>query len=283
MISMSLEDTFPDHFASIDALLDEAEKYSDEGNTSAALSSLETAVSKLCSAGSGILADIPETDIAALDGHLATVLRRLAESANLLPENFASILLITGVPASLGAKFAEKSADNLSAEEIVEALKLIYNAPDEMPADPENDISLVQTLTDLRNGQKTVSEVIFSDNGAYDMLADAASPYLITGAAYLSGDEDESGEKIQKMLDGPVKRLVRLLFSLLTSAFISGLLLLIVRRILSVRKMSPGLGENVSFAASVISLTAANMPVLLDGLRAAAHELQELRALITTS
>ena len=280
---MSLEDTFPDHFASINALLDEAERYCDEGNTSAALSSLETAVSKLCSEGSGILSDMPETDVAALDGQLATALRRLAESADILPENFSSILLITGVPASLGDGFAEKSADSLSAEGIVEALKLIYTAPDEMSADPEHDISLLKTLIDLLNGQKTVSELMFSDNGAYDMLADAASPYLITGAVYLSGDEGEAEGKIQKMLEGPVKRLVRLLFSLLTSAFISGLLLLIVRRILAVRKMRPGFVENAAFAASVFSLTAANIPVLIDGLRSAAHELKELSALIITS
>jgi hypothetical protein len=280
---MSLEDTSRNHFASIESLLDEAERYCDQGNTPAALSSLETAVSKLCSTGSGILSDIPETDVAALDGHLATVLRRLAERADLLPENFATILSITGIPASLGDEFADKSADPLSAEEIVEALKLIHTAPDEMPKDPENDISLLKTLIDLLNGQKTVSEVIFSDNGAYDMLADAASPYLVTGAVYLSGDGEDTGEKIQKMMEGPIKRLVRLLFSLLTSAFISGLLLLIVRRILAVRKMRPGFVENAAFAASVFSLTAVNIPVMLEGLRAAAHELKELSALITTS
>ena len=95
--------------------------------------------------------------------------------------------------------------------------------------------------------------------------------------------EEDTGEKIQKMMEGPIKRLVRLLFSLLTSAFISGLLLLIVRRILAVRKMRPGFVENAAFAASVFSLTAVNIPVMLEGLRAAAHELKELSALITTS
>lgn len=280
---MSLEDRLPDHFASIGALLDEAEKYCDEGNASAALFSLEAAVSQLCCAGSGILTEIPKADIAALDGHLATVLRHLAERADLLPENFASVLSLTGVPASLGAKFAEKSSDHLSAAEIVETLKQIYGAPDETSDDPENDLSLLYTLTDLLNGQKRVSEVIFSNNGAYDMLADAALPYLIIGAAYISGDGEEAEEQIPKMLEGPVKRLVRLLFSLLISAFISGLLLLIIRRVFSVRKMSPGFSGNAAFAASIFSLTADNLPMLLDGLRAAARELQELRALITAS
>ncbi len=85
------------------------------------------------------------------------------------------------------------------------------------------------------------------------------------------------------MLEGPVKRPVRLLFSLLTSAFISGLLLLLVRRILAARRMRPGFVENVVFAASILSLTAANIPMILEGLRAAVHELEELRSLIITS
>jgi hypothetical protein len=47
--------------------------------------------------------------------------------------------------------------------------------------------------------------------------------------------------------------------------------------------MRPGFVENAAFAASVFSLTAVNIPVMLEGLRAAAHELKELSALITTS
>ena len=115
------------------------------------------------------------------------------------------------------------------------------------------------------------------------MFAMTATPYLITGAAYIHGDEGKSGEKIQEMLEGPAKRLVRLLFSLMTSAFISGLLLLIFRRILATRSLRPGIVKNVGFAASVLFLTAVNIPMMLDGLRAAAHELEELRCLITTS
>ena len=92
-----------------------------------------------------------------------------------------------------------------------------------------------------------------------------------------------SRKKIPEMLDGPVKRLFRLLFSLLTSAFMSALLLFLVRRILAARNMRPGIVENAAFATSLVSLTAANLPLLLEGLRAAVHELQDLRVLITTS
>jgi len=280
---MSSEDTFPDRFSSINAILDTTEEYLHEGNIDDALASLETAASLLCDVGSDALSEIPQADIDVLDGRLAVVLRRVAESAGFLPENFESILVLTGIPVSLGGEFAEKSSSSLSAEEIVEILQTIYTAPDEISEDTESDISLLKTLTDVLVGQKTVSEVIFSEDGAYDMFASAAAPYLITGAAYIYGGEGQSEEKIPEMLDGPVKRLFRLLFSLLTSAFMSALLLLLVRRILAARKMRPGIVENAAFAASLVSLTAANLPLLLDGLRAAVHELQDLRALITTS
>jgi len=280
---MSSEDTSPDQFSSINSLLDTAEGYLHEGNIDASLSSIETAVSQLCSVGSGTLSAIPEADIAALDGHLATILRRFAESSGVLPENFDQVLSLTGVPESICDALAEKSVNPLSAEEIVDILQTIYSVPDEMSEDPENDISLLKTLKDILIGQKTVSEVIFSENGAYDMLAVTAAPYLITGAVYVYGDEGEAEAKIPDMLEGPIKRLVRLLFSLLTSAFISGLLLLLVRRLLAARRMRPGVVENAAFAASVISLTAANIPMILEGLRAAVHELEELRSLIITS
>jgi len=280
---MSSEDTSPDHFSSINALLEVAEGYFHEGNIDAALSSLETAVSQLNKVGSGTLSEIPRADIATLDGRLAAILRRFAESSGVLPENFDLVLSITGVPESLRSVFAERSSESLSAEEIVEVLQIIYTAPDEISEDLGNDISILKTLTDILIGQKTVSEVIFSENGAYDMLAVTAAPYLITGAVYVYGDEGEAEGKIPDMLEGPVKRLVRLLFSLLTSAFISGLLLLLVRRILAARRMRPGFVENAAFAASILSLTAANIPMILEGLRAAVHELGELRSLIITS
>ncbi|MDO9523388.1 MAG: hypothetical protein Q7J08_06715 [Methanocorpusculum sp.] len=280
---MSSEDTSPDHFSSINAQLDAAERYLHEGDIDASLSSIETAVSQLCCVGSGTLSEIPEADIATLDGRLAAILRRFAESSGVLPENFDQVLSITGVPESLRSVFAERSSDSLSAEEIVEVLQIIYTAPDEISEDPRDDISILKTLTDILIGQKTVSDVIFSENGGYDMLAVTATPYLITGAVYVYGDEGEAEAKIPDMLEGPVKRLVRLLFSLLTSAFISGLLLLIVRRILAARRMRPGVVENAAFAASVLSLTAANIPMILEGLRAAVHELEELRSLIITS
>lgn len=280
---MSSEDTSQDYFSSINALLDAAEGYLHEGNIDASLSSIEQAVSQLGNVGSGTLSAIPEADIAALDGRLAAILRRFAESFGVLPENFDQILSITGVPESLRGVFAERSPDSLSAEEIVEILQIIYTAPDEVSEDPGNDMSVLTTLTDILIGQKKVSDVIFSENGAYDTFVVTAAPYLITGAVYVYGDEGQAEEKIPDMLEGPVKRLVRLLFSLLTSAFISGLLLLIVRRVLAARRMRPGVVENAAFAASVLSLTAANLPIILEGLRAAVHELNELRSLITTS
>ena len=86
--------------------------------------------------------EIPEADIATLDGRLAAILRRFA----------------SGVFA--------RSADSLSAEEIVEVLQIIYTAPDEMSEDPRGDICVLKTLTDILIGQKTVSDVIFSENGA---------------------------------------------------------------------------------------------------------------------
>ncbi len=186
---MSSEDTSPNHFSSINALLAVADGYFHEGNIDAALSSLETAVSQLNKAGSGTLSEIPRADIATLDGRLAAILRRFAESSGVLPENFDLVLSITGVLESLHSVFAERSSESLSAEEIVEVLQIIYTAPDEISEDLGNDISILKTLTDILIGQKTVSEVIFSENGAYDMLAVTAAPYLITGAVYVYGYE----------------------------------------------------------------------------------------------
>ena len=280
---MFSKDISPDHFLSINNLLDTAERYLHAGNIDAALSSIEVAVSQMFGVGSDILSNIPEADIASLDNRLALILRRFAENFGILPENFDPILSIAGVPASLSCVFAEHSEAPFSAEEIVKTLQVLYTPQEEISKDPEKDLSVLKTLTDILNGQKKVSDMIFSDDGAYDMFAMTAAPYLITGAAYIHGDEGQSGEKIQEMLEGPAKRLVRLLFSLMTSAFISGLLLLIFRRVLATRSLRPGIVKNVGFAASVLFLTAVNIPMMLDGLRAAAHELEELRCLITTS
>ena len=283
MVSMSSEDISMNHFASANVLLDAAEIYLAEGNNDLAISSVEEAVNLLTSSGVSILLDIPESDIAELDGRLASVLRRFGEEAGILPENFATVLSLSGISLSLDGEFAEKMSSTLSASEIVEVLEILYTSSDEISPDPEKDLSVLNILAGLLTGQKTVSEMVFAENGAYDMLSLEAAPYLITGAAYVYGDEEEYEKKIPEMLDGPVKRLVCLMFSLMTSTFMSGLLLLLIRRILTTRKTNPGIVDNTVFAASVLSLIVANIPIFIEGLREVSHELDELRNMIITS
>lgn len=82
------------------------------------------------------------------------------------------------------------------------------------------------------------------------------------------------------MLAGPVRRLVELLAALLTSAFMSGLILLIIRRVLAVRRVRPGMVDNIIFAGSMVSLVAANLPMFVDGARQVAAELRSLQEII---
>jgi len=283
MVSMSPEDISGNHFASANVLLDAAEIYLAEGNNDLAISSVEEAVNLLRSSGVSILLDIPESDIAELDGRLASVLRRFGEEAGILPENFATVLSLSGVSLSLDGEFAEKMSSTLSASEIVEVLEILYTSSDEISPDPEKDISVLNILSGLLTGKKTVSEMVFAENGAYDMLSLEAAPYLITGAAYVYGDEEEYEKKIPEMLDGPVKHLVHLMFSLMTSTFMSGLLLLLIRRVLTTRKTNPSIVDNTVFAASILSLIVANIPIFIEGLREVSHELDELRNMIITS
>ena len=136
MVSMSPEDISRNHFASANVLLDAAEIYLAEGNNDLAISSVEEAVNLLTSSGVSILRDIPESDIAELDGRLASVLRRFGEETGILPENFATVLSLSGVSLSLDGEFAEKMSSTLSASEIVEVLEILYTSSDEISPDP---------------------------------------------------------------------------------------------------------------------------------------------------
>ena len=276
-------ETSGNHLSSAGSLLDAAEVYFHEGNTNAALSAIEEAVNNLREAGMSILAEISGPDINALESRPAAILRRFAEESGILPENFAPVLSLTPVPASLGDNFANKTWSSLTASEIVDVLKSLFAAPEAIADDPEKDIHVLRTLADILSGQNTVSEVIFSENGAYDALSQAAAPYLIIGFAYINGDEEAYEEKIPGMLDGPIKRLTRLLYSLLTSAFISGLFLLIIKRVLATRIGIPGVIGNTVFVTSLLSLTVTSIPMFIDGARAVIRELEELRNIIENS
>jgi len=276
-------ETSGNHLSSAGSLLDAAEVYFHEGNTNAALSAIEEAVNNLREAGMSILAEISGPDINALESRPAAILRRFAEESGILPENFAPVLSLTSVPASLGDDFANKTRSSLSASEIVYVLKSLFAAQEAIADDPAKDIHVLRTLADILSGQNTVSEVIFSENGAYDALSQAAAPYLIIGAAYINGDEEAYEEKIPGMLDGPIKRLTRLLYSLLTSAFISGLFLLIIKRVLATRIGIPGVIGNTVFVTSLLSLTVTSIPMFIEGARAVIRELEELRNIIENS
>ncbi|HKM41839.1 MAG TPA: hypothetical protein VJY43_04650 [Methanocorpusculum sp.] len=276
-------ETSGNHLSSASNLLDAAETYFHEGNPDAALSAIEEAVYNLREAGVSILAEISGPDIDALESRPAAILRRFAEESGIMPENFVPALSLTPIPASLGGGFLKKTGSSLSASEIAGVLKTLYAAPEETADEPEKDIPVLRTLADLLIGQNTLSGVIFSENGAYDALSQIMAPYLIIGAAYLNGDEEIYEEKIPGMLDGPVKRLTRLLYSLLTSAFISGLFLLIIKRVLATRKVSPGVIGNTVFLASFLSLTVANIPMFIEGARAVVCEFRELRNIIENS
>lgn len=276
---MPSDQSFEELCALANTSLDTAEALYLDGKTEEAAHEILTAAAALSDAGVLTLEDIRPVDLAKLDGTVAKILRRLADDSGLLPDSFDAL---TSIAPEL-REYIPKSANDLSAKALVRAVQKTY-ADEPAEETKQNDVSLIETLSSFITGQQNMRGMIFSEAGVYDSFALTAAPYLIAGAAYLSHDENKNGsyeDKIPQMLNGPVKRLIMLFYSLMTSTFASGLLLLLIHRILAVRKARPGFVDNVSFGASAATLTVSNLPMLIDGLRAVSAELAELKNIIT--
>ncbi|MDO5845824.1 MAG: hypothetical protein Q4Q04_02760 [Methanocorpusculum sp.] len=270
-----MDQSFEELCASANASLDTAESLYLDGNIDAAAHEILKAAVALSDAGVLTLEEIQPVDLAKLDGTTAKILRRLADDSGLLPDGLDAL---ASIEPELRTYIPESTAD-LSANELVNSAKKIYTAEPGAAAGTDY-LPLIDTLASLIKGQQSVRGMIFSEDGIYDTFALTAAPYLIAGAAYFAKNDDgilSSEEKITRMLDGPVKRLVMLFYSLVTSAFASGLLLLLIRRALAVRKSRPGCIDNASFMASAAALTVSNLPMLISGLRAVSSELAELK------
>ncbi|MDV0444289.1 hypothetical protein [Methanorbis rubei] len=276
--------------SSAESLLNAASDEVSSGNPEAAAELLEKAVTDLLTAGSCMVSGIPSEDITALESSLARILRALAERFGILPEDHQPIFaLLPDARLVLDEGTAQAAQTHQPVSGVRDVVLAVYESDDgeTLHSDEETDryISIGKMLLELLEGQRTLQDAVFAEDGAYDAFLGVASPYLMAGAAYLSGEDasESYDEKIPKMLDGPVKRLLRLLVSLLTSAFMSGLLLLVIRRLLAARKIRPGIMDNVIFAGSVASLVAANLPMLIDGALQTAAELRELHHIIVQS
>ncbi len=268
--------------------LAEAETLACAGDHAAAAAAVEDAVNELLRAGSRLTAAIHPEDMAELEGTAARVLRALAERFGILPENYLPVFSVAPEAEKiLNPATAAEAQEHQSVAGVARVVSQVYDtgaSPDTELSEEEGAgyVSVLGVLIELLQGQRTLTDAVFADGGAYDAFAGVAAPYLITGAAYAAGDADTGTyeEKISEMLAGPVKRLIRLLAALLTSAFMSGLILLLIRRILAVRHLRPGIIENAMFAGSVLSLIAANIPMFIDGSRAVIRELRELQNII---
>lgn len=268
--------------------LAEAETQARAGDPEAAATAVENAVNELLRAGSRLTAAIRSEDMAELEGTMARVLRALAERFGILPENYLPVFSV--VPEAekiLNPATAAEAQEHQPVSGVARVVGQVYDteaSPDAEFSEEEGAgyVSALGVLLELLQGQRTLTDAVFSDGGAYDAFAGVAAPYLITGAAFAAGDAETGAwdEKISGMLAGPVKRLIRLLAALLTSAFMAGLVLLLIRRILAVRHLRPGILENAMFAGSVLSLITANLPMFIDGSRAVIRELRELQDIL---
>lgn len=272
-----------------ESYLDSADESFSEGDEEGALRFLEKAIDDLFFTGSKILSHISDEDITHLDGSFSRILRGLAEKFGLLPEDYTQVFAVA--PEALDVLDDEAlrvAKEHATVKEMSEILKNLYGS-DTSPllVDTEEKerayTSSVGTLIELIRGQRTVSDAVFSVGGPYDSLSDAAAPYLITGSAFISGDEDTEGfeKRVPKILNGPVKRLFMLLTALLTSAFMSGILLLLIKRLLATRSGRPGVMDDVVFAGSVARLTMSNVPMFIAGARAVASEFQSFWEIVS--
>ncbi len=159
-------------------------------------------------------------------------------------------------------------------KDIVEFTRNLFTTDE--PYEEEPTISKIEYLVSLLTGQQSMRDAIFSDDGLYHSAAGTFSPYLI-GFFSITGDDFSSAEeKADSLMYGPAKRLAELFYSLLTSSLTAGLLLLFIRRLIPVFRPS-----KTATAVDAALLTAANLPLIIQGLRAVAKELAELRRIIS--
>ncbi len=274
--------------ATAEASLDAASNALLHGDADAAADYLEAAVSGLLRAGSSLLASVHTADIAALESSIARILRALAERFGILPEDHQPVLALLPESVNVLDTSTKTAAEtHLPVSGVCDVVRSVYEfeetaTPELSEEETDACISAGRLLLDLLSGQRTLTDAVFARDGAYDAFSDIAAPYLISGAVFLGGEESTESceEKIPEMLAGPVRRLVELLAALLTSAFMSGLILLIIRRVLAVRRVRPGMVDNIIFAGSMVSLATANLPMFVDGARQVAAELRSLQEII---
>lgn len=274
--------------ATAEASLDAASNALLHGDADAAADYLEAAVSGLLRAGSSLLASVHTADIAALESSIARILRALAERFGILPEDHQPVLALLPESVNVLDTSTKTAAEtHLPVSGVCDVVRSVYESeetatPELSEEETDACISAGRLLLDLLSGQRTLTDAVFARDCAYDAFSDIAAPYLISGAVFLGGGESTESceEKIPEMLARPARRLVELLAALLTSAFMSGLILLIIRRVLAVRRVRPGMVDNIIFAGSMVSLVAANLPMFVDGARQVAAELRSLQEII---
>lgn len=278
---MSQEDSINGFIESANIHLSRAEEFQTENNSESALNELAQAVECLSKAGSSIISEIPKEDVIRLDGTVAGVLRRLAEDSELLPGNFErTVSAVPNADEILGEKTSEISKGSLSAEKIVDTVKNVYDTPETESKNPDDDLSALKIILDLLLGNRKLSDTVFSENGVYDIFVSSAVPYLVTGAAFISRDEEKLAkyeQMIPEILNGPIRHLSKLFLSLMTSAFMSGFLLLVIKRIIAGKSSAV---NNVKFGVSVAALTVSNLPMLIDGVKAVSVEIGNLKNIV---
>ncbi|MBQ3570783.1 MAG: hypothetical protein IJA20_08950 [Methanocorpusculum sp.] len=253
---------------SVDARLDSADIFFQNGNYSAAASELLEAVRLLSRDGKEIVSSISSEGF---ESPLFSAVRRVFSVFDTLPDSAELSVLMPEAAALLPEHAASPSEMLAAVSEIYEKAE----AEAEEAAAGTADFSILQILLSLLSGQQSMRDILFSETGMYVSAASAAAPYL-TGLLFISGGEAEaSAEKADRLLFGPLKHLAELFYSLLTSSLTAGLLLLAVRRAIPVMRPSKS-----SAAAEVLMLAASNIPVLIAGLRGVAKELACLRAII---
>lgn len=233
MLSSNSPETF---FDSARMHLLNAENSRAQNDIESASSHAIDAINDLRSAACMLLNESALNEIAQADKTVAKIIRRFASDSGILPENFGEILAAFSNPQDiLGFDVTEISTKKLSAEEIFNTVKSVYET-EFCSGSQKSDIENLKIALNLYSKIEKITAGVFSKNGVYDMFAGVVSPYLTAGAAFIASDEEELlryEDAIPGMLGYEIKHLSRFLWALTGCVFISGLLLLISKRVLA--------------------------------------------------
>lgn len=243
----------------VETYLTNADLYCTNNETEAAIGEIQEAVYVLTEQGSGIFSTISADEF---ETPLFQFVRRI--TTVFLPD-------IQEASAFISDKLPQITS---APQDILEFTRNLFTADD--TGDTEPSISRIEYLISLLTGQQSMREAIFSEDGLYHSAAKTTAPYLIGFFSFTGDDFSSAEEKADSMIYGPAKRLAELFYSLLTSSLTAGLLLLFIRRLIPVFRPS-----KVSTAVNAAMLTAANIPLIIAGLRAVAKELNELHRIVS--